>query len=157
MGTQAWELRLSWRLPQSPGMSFTPGARAHGRLRPENDEDFTGGMNGMGMLIEPLRFYMASYGRSNFAACSDSAPHCRVTRWRARVKPLPGGPRTVGGAGCRCVVPPEDAVREGRRAALHWGPRPSCPQPCYDARANAAEASQHDRAREGPLEGVVPP
>ena len=42
------EERIDW-----DKMAFTPGARAYGRVGP--DDDFTGAVNAMGMLIERIR------------------------------------------------------------------------------------------------------
>ena len=52
-----------------------------------------------------------------------------------------------------CVWCPAQPVR----AALLRGPRPPLPPAMSDARAKAAEASQHDPTQGGPLEGAVPP
>ena len=44
-------------------MAFTPGARAHGRVGP--DDDFTGAVNAMGLLIEPFRCYSVAFEVKN--------------------------------------------------------------------------------------------
>ena len=54
------EERIDW-----DKMAFTPGARAYGRVGPDTDDDFTGAVNAMGMLIEPFRYYGLAFEVKN--------------------------------------------------------------------------------------------